>query len=334
MSCRQFVFVLLLIAVPCVLAEQPGCDSKDVAVAVIKANGDPVEGLSPSDFVAQMKKQPVAIQSADYQSGDRRILIVMDSAHELSQDARGAEAEFASALISSARPGDSLGLITARGSTPEVKFGADRSALLHAVSDKGQEQKGGRLGVLDAVAEGITWFGEPRVGDSIVVLALDLEGNHKTNYKSVAKMLEEHRIRLFGVSFGHLQLANQTVGTMNTGREGMGYVDQGIPVANGVGEVNFLPLSVNSGGYIVPQDSLSKMHEFKLTDGKKKELQKTASTMVLVIDKFYVVHLQSDPARAEQWTVSLTQPKAQSLPGSHVLYPHDLSACPAATASR
>ena len=334
MSCRLFVFILLLIAVPCLLAEQPGCDSKDVAVAVIKANGDPVEGLSPSDFVAQMKKQPVAIQSANYQSGDRRILIVMDATHELSQDARGAEVEFASALISSAQPGDSLALITARGSTPEVKFGADRSALLHAVSDNGQEQKGGHLGVLDAVAEGISWFGEPKVGDSIVVLALNLEGNHKTNPRSVVKMLEEHRIRLFGVSFGHLQLANQTVGTMSTGREGMGYVDQGIPQGSAMGDANFLPLSVNSGGYIVPQDSLAQLHQFKLTDGKKKELQKTASTMVLVVDKFYVVHLQNAPAHTEQWTVSLTQPKVQSLPGSHVLYPHDLGACPAATASR
>lgn len=332
MSIRAlFLFPALFLLALSAAAQQTACE---MPVNVIKANGDPVEGLAAADFVAQIKKQAFSIQSANYDSGPRRILLVIDEARELSAEARKAEVEFASSIISSAQSQDSLALLTARGASQAVKFGADRPALLHALSELREEQgKGKQLGVLDAVAEGVTWFGPPQLGDSIVLLAMDLEGNHNTNYKNVAKLLEEHRIRIFGVAFGHLLLTNQTAGAQGMGKEGLGYADPGMPMWGQIGDANFLPLTVNSGGYIAPEDTQSKMHEFKLTDVKKQELKKTASNMSALIDKFYAVQLSSaSSAHPEPWNLSLAPGKLQSFPGSHVLYPHEISPCPSAVA--
>lgn len=310
-------------------AQQAACTAADVPVSVIKANGDPVEGLAAADFIAQLKKQSLSIQSATYDGGPRRILLVVDETRELSAEAHKGAVEFATSIILSAQPEDSLALLTARGAEGAVKFGSDRPALLHALNENhGEQTRGKQLGVMDAVAEGISWFGQPQMGDSIVLIAMDLEGNHNTNFKNVAKLLEEHRIRLFGVALGHLELTNQTSSVQMTGRQGMGYVDPGMPMWGQQGEANFLPLTVNSGGYVVPEDTLSKKHEFKMTDAKKMELQKTAATMSGLIDKFYAVRISATPsAHPEPWTVSLNPGKLQGLPGAHVLYPHEVGPC-------
>jgi hypothetical protein len=321
-----FLISILFFLAVSVEAQQSACAAGDVPVSVIKANGDAVEGLAAADFTVQIKKQSVSIQSANYDAGPRRILLVVDEARELSADARKAEIAFATAIISSAQSQDSLALLTARGAAQEIKFGAERSTMLHALNESHDEQaRGKQPGVMDAVAEGIAWFGEPQLGDSIVLIAMDLEGNHNTNYKNVAKLLQEHRIRLFGVALGHLQLANQTRGAQGMGKEGLGYVDPGMPMWGQIGDANFLPLTVNSGGYVVPEDTLSTKHEFKLTEIKKLELEKTASTMAGLIDKFYALRIPDQPpAHAESWTVSVSPGKLQGLPGAHVLYPHEI----------
>lgn len=329
--CRR-VFILSAILLSLTFnarAQQSACSAADIPVSVIKANGDPVEGLTAADFSAQMKKQSLPVQSAAYEASPRRILVVLDETRELSAEGRKAEMAFATAVISSAQPQDSLALLTARGTAREVKFGADRGALLRALSENSEEQgRGKQFGVLDAVAEGITWFGEPQPGDAIVIIAMDLEGNHNTNPQKVAKLLEEHRIRLFGAAFGHLQLANQTRGTQGTSKDGLGYVDPGIPLWGQNGDANFLPLTVNSGGYVVPEDTLTKMHEFKFTDMKKMELEKTAAAMAGLIDKFYALHIANQSgAHAESWMISVNPGKLRGLPGAHVLYPHEIGPC-------
>jgi len=331
-SSRAFLLIaVLLVLAFSAVAQQAACTT-DVAVSVIKANGEPVEGLAAADFIAQLKKQRLSIQSATYDAGPRRILLVIDEARELSAEARKVEVEFATSIISSAQPEDALALVSARGAGPAIKFGTDRNAVLQALNKNHDEQgRGKQPGVLDAVAEGITWFGQPQLGDSIVVIAMDLEGNHNTNYKSVARLLEEHGIRAFGVALGHLQLINQTTGALGMGREGLGYVDPGMPLRNQTGDANFLPLTVNSGGYVVPEDTMTEKQEFKLTDVKKLELQKTAANISRLIDRFYALHLPNTPsAHSESWTVSLSPSKLQALPGTHVLYPHELGLCPSA----
>jgi hypothetical protein len=325
---------LCLVLALSALAQQRDCATLDVPIGVITATGDAAEGLTTADFAAQSKKEAVAIQSTTYDSGPRRILLVLDADRRFTAEPRKAEIEFAMGVVSSAQPGDSLALIVARGAAHEVKFGADRAALLEALRNSTEQQKdtGKELGVLDAVAEGITWFGEPRLGDAIVVIAKDLEGNHKTNLKAVTKMLEEHHIRLFGAAFGPLLLANTTTGTQRLDREGFGYRDPGMPLYDTDADANFFPMTVNSGGYIIKGYLMPNHEQFKLTDFKKKELEKTASVMSGLIDKLYALRIQGPVlSRSESWTVSVNQSK---LPGAHVLYPHELGTCHSSAAQK
>src|SRR5262245_39954493 len=111
------------------LLAQQNCGPTDIAIDVILPNGAPVAGLATADFSVEAKKQSLPLQSVTYDSGPRRILLVMDATRELPAEGRKAEVEFASALIASAQPADSLALLTARGAAREVKFGSDRSAL-------------------------------------------------------------------------------------------------------------------------------------------------------------------------------------------------------------
>ena len=325
---RVFVLAIFTVFVVNALA-QSSCGPAEIAIDVIQPSGAAIEGLAAADFSAEFKRQALTIQSLTYDSGPRRILIVMDETRDIPAEGRKAQMELVAGLIAAAQPADSLALLTARGAPHQVKFGADRSALLSALGENtGEQDKGKQLGVLDAVAEGITWFGEPRLGDTIVVLALDTEGNRKTNYSSVAKMLEEHRIRLFGVAFGHLILTNLSHATMATSREGFGYVQPGMPLSGSSGDANFLPLSVNSGGYVIPEDAASKRLEFKVTDSKKEELRRTATAMARLIDNVYAVRLQAGTStHAEPWSINLSHAKSQALPGARILYPHELIAC-------
>ena len=45
-------------------------------------------------------------------------------------------------------------------------------------------------------------FGESKPGDAMIVMAYDLEGNHGANAKKVAKALEDHHVRMFGLALG------------------------------------------------------------------------------------------------------------------------------------
>jgi hypothetical protein len=336
MSIRTIFLVTLLLVSAVAVAEQPGCAGTEVPVNVIKANGDPVQGLGAQDFIAQARKDVVAVESITAQSGPRRILFVIDTTKKLSADARRLEVEFASGVVDAAQAEDTFGLLTARGITQSVKIGSDKEAIKRAlkVLDSSAAESGdSREGPLDVVADGVSWFEQPQLGDAIVLLAGDLEDNRKANPKSVAKLLQDHRIRLFGVSLGPLQLTSSVAAGMAVDHDGFGYRQPGIPFNNNFGEANFLPLSVNSGGYVAPENTRMSSKQFKLSDEKRQQVHKTGELMGQLIDNVYAFHMKA-PSRSEPWTVALTPAKLQAMPGAHVLYPHEVPACASSVASK
>ena len=339
MYSRISLFIILLATIN-VAAQQSGCATIDLPINVIKASGEPIQGLSASDFAVQVRKQSLAVESANYESAPRRILLVIDTTKKLVPDARKLEVEFASGIVSGAQPEDTFALLTARGITQEVKFGADRSELMKALkilNDSAAESgdAGKQVGPLDAVATGAAWFGEPRLGDSIVLMAADLEDNHKANPKGVAKLLSDHHIRLFGVALGRLQLTNSTTSALTTDYNGFGYKEPGVPLRNAAGDPNFLPLTVNSGGYVAPENTKAINMEFQLTEPKKQQLQKTGALMAQLIDTFYDVRVKASTiSHEEAATVNFNADKMGAMPGTHVLFPHEVSPCSSAVATR
>ena|SRR5947209_10435215 len=335
MLSRMSLLIIIMALSLCVTAEQPGCTNMALPVNVIKASGEPVTDLSASNFAVQLKKQSVSIESANYGGGPRRILFVIDTTRKLAADARRLEVLFASSVMAAAQPEDTFALITARGITQSVKFGADRSEItkaLNTLNESAGEAGDNHSGPLDAVADGVNWFGEPRVGDAIVLMAANLEDNHKTNPKTVAKLLSDHGIRLFGVALGPLQLQNSTSAGMALDRDGFGYRQPGMPMHESIADANFFPLSIESGGYIAPANTLASHTQFQLTDATKRQMQSNGQLMARLIDKFYDVRVKAPSgSREEPANVSLDKGHAA---GVHVLFPHTVGSCSSAVATR
>ena len=175
--------------------------SCEVPVDVVAAKGGIIRGLKADDLVAAAGKgRSIPIESLTYDAGPRRIVFVIDTTRGLPAEARKAESKIAANILDHARPNDSFALITARGVARQVKFEQGRDAVKQAVLElsEGTGEKS-NLGVLDAMDQAIGWLGEPQPGDSIFLLALDLEGNHKANYKKIAQALAEHQVRFVDV---------------------------------------------------------------------------------------------------------------------------------------
>src|SRR5437764_5125204 len=111
MCSRIFLFSILLAAIN-VAAGQSGCTTMDLPINVIKASGESIQGLAASDFAVQVRKQSLAVESANYESAPRRILLVIDTTKKLVTEARKLEAEFASGMVSGAKPEDTFALLT------------------------------------------------------------------------------------------------------------------------------------------------------------------------------------------------------------------------------
>src|SRR5579884_425574 len=212
MALRVLSLVILLGTVGFCFAQETACKAREIPVGVISLNGDAYRGLAAEDFVGHMQKKPVQVNSLTYDDGPRRVLIVVDASKKLSADSRKAEIEMIQSMTAAARPEDTFGLMVARGPGQDFKFTADHAALLQGLEQTGENKRGKDSGVLDTVMVGIEWFGAPQPGDSIVVIAADLEGNHKTNPKQVAKALEENHIRLFGLALGPVQTQSSVAG--------------------------------------------------------------------------------------------------------------------------
>ena len=96
-------------------AQQSPCALAEVEVNVILPDGRLIRGLQSDNLVAQVKHDKVKIDSISYETGPRRILFVLDAGRDLPRDAKKAEAEVISYVISQAPVDNSFALITARG---------------------------------------------------------------------------------------------------------------------------------------------------------------------------------------------------------------------------
>src|SRR4051812_28493574 len=183
-----------------VLAQQSACKAADIPVGVIGSNGETFRGLAAEDFIGHVQKKPVAVKDVAFGDGPRRILIVGELNRKISADSRKAEDEMIKTLLASARPKDTFAIMPAHGPSQDVKFTEDRTAIRQALEQPGDGKRGKDPGVLDTVMVGIEWFGAPQPGDSIVVIAADMQGSHKTNARWWRKLFTT---TTFGCSAWH-----------------------------------------------------------------------------------------------------------------------------------
>ena len=327
---RLFALLTVFVASACNLVAQQTCKSIEVPVGVISMTGESFRGLAAEDFVSQLHSKPVELKSFAFDDGARRVLIVIDSSKKLSSDTRKAEGLMLRALLAGARPEDTFALLTARGSGAEVDFTSDRRAITDAMEGSGtQETK--HAGVLDALMAGIERFGKPQTGDAIVVMAADLEGNRKTNAKAVAKALEEHHIRMFGLALGPVQTRNIAAGgsMTSTTSQGLAWTTPMMDTPYDTGDEHFFPLTVESGGLVLGAMNGDSRRSYNLSDARlTQEVQQKARAISKMIAALYRAQVVAPPlSHTESWTIDLNNNMKKQLQQVFLLYPHALGPC-------
>ncbi|HET7871154.1 MAG TPA: hypothetical protein VFL42_01505 [Terriglobales bacterium] len=325
-----FFVLILLVGFTATSAAQGGSCTSAVTVAVTDAKGEPIHDLSAQDFTIRAKGN-VTVSSLAYDDGPRRIVLVVDQSKKHSPNTRRAANELTREMLAAARAQDSFALVVARGSGKVVRFGEDVKGIAEAVvsEDAGGQSK--EIGVLDAVTQAIELFGAPQTGDSIVVIAADLEGNRKANPKSVAKALREHRIRLFGLAMGPVSQANIAAGSQSTTAWGLATVTPmtGL-IGYSNGDQNFIPLTSESGGAVLPVINYQAKRTYDMSDPKLQEqVRKSARVVSAMVAAFYRLQLERPQAAhdGEEWKLELKETLRKNSPQLLVLYPHQFGPC-------
>ena len=312
-------------------AEQVACKGAEIPVGVISANGDVFRGLAAEDFIGRTQRKPVTVKAIVYDDAPRRILIVVDTNKKLSSDTRKAEVELVQALLAGARPEDTFAIMPGHGFGETVKFTKDRSAVTQALNKFGE---GGSKdpGVLDAVMTGIEWFGEPKAGDAIVLIAADTEGNHKTNAKQVARALADNHIRMFGLALGPVQTKSVVAGSTMTSTTSQGLAYTKPMVGEGAyltGDENFYPLTANSGGLVVGAMNGDSHRNYSMSDVRLvQELRLRGRFIAKTIASYYRIQIESPQlSHPEDWSLEISEEIRKHSQQMWVLYPHELGPC-------
>jgi hypothetical protein len=315
-----------------VLGQQSACKGTDVPVGVISQNGDVFRGLAAEDFIGRMQKKPVAVKAIAYDDGPRRVLIVVDVNKKLSPDSRKAEDEMIRTLLANGRPGDTFGIMPARGTGQDVKFTEDHAAITQALGQLGEGKRGKEPGVLDTVMVGIEWFGPPQPGDAIVVMAADMEGNRKANARMVAKALQDNHIRMFGLALGPVETKSSVAGGFmtSTTSQGLAQVEplMGEIVYN-TGDEHFFPLTTNSGGLVLSVMNADPRRTYSMTDPRLVQaVRQKAHSVSSMISAYYKMQVEPPPnAHAEDWNLTINEEIQKHSQPMFLLYPHELGPC-------
>ena len=333
MPSRIFTALIVVVALSSLsLGQQSACKGADVPVGVINVNGNVFRGLAAEDFVGHLQKKPVAVKAITYDDGPRRVLIVADLNKKLSADSRKAEDELIKTLVASGRPGDTFGIMPARGPGLDVKFTEDHTAISQALGQPGEGRRGKEPGVLDTVMVGIEWFGPPQPGDSIVVIASDMEGNHKSNARMVAKALQDNHIRMFGLALGPVETKNSVAGgfTTSTMSQGLAQTEPLVgEIVYDTGDEHFFPLTTNSGGLVLSVMNADPRRTYSMADPRMvQSVRQKARSVANMISAYY--RMQIDPphtGRPEDWNLTINEEIQKHSPPMFVLYPHELGPC-------
>jgi len=277
-----------------------------------------VANLSAEGFVARDKNGPVRVRSATYDRGPRRIVFVVENAKKMPVAARKIEAAVISHILAKARPQDSFALLTARGPGLALRFGSSRDAIRAAAEQLGNPPQGepGGEGVLDAVLEATTWFQQPQPGDSIIVMALRLEGKHNASFSDLRAAVTAGRIRVFG-----FQLGEYSYEDLGRGRtfESWDVQDFGRSVL-----FDWIRALAEATGGALVLENTEEGKQYKLTDDRLKELQVGGEMIYRRVVECYILQLDSI---GPHLVIGLAPPVLEQLPWASVVYPKSLPPC-------
>jgi hypothetical protein len=339
-------FSVLLLGLLSIAARAQSNCTVELPVNVLGTDYSLLTGLAPSDITIRAGRQRRPIEKVLTNTDPRRILFVMDSSRSLLPDARKLEVKVVEHILASARPQDSFALIMAPGPSLEVRFGAGRDELLKAaasVLSLSKDTDGG-LGMVDALMRASTWFGQPRLGDSIFLIASHLEDGprpgfpdvrdsgplSKASFLMLQEQLADRRIRVFGLQLGvHgvvYRYDQPDRGEVVTTPVIPG-ADTGPPTNLRRGELDrgsFPSLVSQTGGFAIWENTENPQQTYELTEARLRRAQYLALQAYGAIQTVYLLRVQA-PANAHlQWELKLAKDLEKN---TRLTYPHEYSAC-------
>jgi hypothetical protein len=180
--------------------------------------------------------------------------------------------------------------------------------------------------------DGMEWFDGSRPGDAIVLIAADLEGNHKANPKTVAKALGERHMRMFGLALGPVTATSTVASHMVTNTMSQGLAEA-TPSTGAIiydtGDLNFYPLTTNSGGLLLSVINGNRDSFFSMDDPKQQQrVRQKGRQVVGMVNTFYRLEIdQPQFSRPEAWTLDVKETIRKHAPAMWVLYPRELGPC-------
>lgn len=318
--------VILAVLSSAAIAQSLKCKS-EVPVGIVNGSGEPFHGLSAADFLGRAGKTSLSVKNMTFDDGPRRIVLVVDTSKKLNGDTRQAERTMIQTLLGSARSQDRFAMVTARGPEHVVKFGEEHSAFIEALPTEGESRHGKEPSVLDGVMKAIDLFGDAKPGDSIIVMAADLAVSHTANAKMVARALDQHHIRMFGLALGLVQVKNSTVSGQSTTAWGLATATPGIgDFVYDTGDADFYPLTRNSGGMVMAVMNYDPRATYSMKDPRFVNRAKQQTIAVYnMIAGYYKVEL--DGEHAGEWSFEPTPDVRKAAPNMFLLYPHEISSC-------
>ena len=323
-SASYLLLLCFLVTIP--LQAQSPC-TVNLPVGLVAPDGSLLNGLTSKDVTVELHKKKLPIQQISYDTGARRVLIILDTNRRLPPEVRKTEVALAHYILSHPRKSDSFALLTTRGAARQVRFeqGKGNDAVMKAVeelaADPKEDKKAGSL--LDALMEGAGWFGTPQTGDAILVMSdylrhgalggpymdgINVNGSpygedSRYNFRTVVKTIARNRIRVFSVQFGAIVLN---------------------PATFEANDDSLLGLSLGSGGSLL-ESSMQWYGGYKVTPAALDGLERQVYQLYGAIAQFYLLKLQAPmPLHRQQWNLELARDLRKN---TRALYPRWFDPC-------
>ena len=179
---------------------------------------------------------------------------------------------------------------------------------------------------------GIEWFGTPQPGDSIVVIAAELEGNRKANARMVAKALHDSQIRMFGLALGPVETKNSVASHFMTSTTSQGLAETQPLVGNALyetGDEHFFPLTTNSGGLVLSVMNADPRRTYSMSDSHLVDsVRQKARSVSNMIAAYYRMRVEPPSiSRPTDWDLNINSEIQKHSTPMFVLYPHELGPC-------
>ncbi len=320
--------LVAIVAISC-LSVAPGlaavghpCNDRTVAVNVYNRAGLQVLGLQAANFRAELRGKPVTIASAVFDTGPRRVLIVLDASESMEKKWK-LELRVADRLLASAPPQVTFGLLTFSTHIQDrIGLTPDRSAIRYELSKllgRNWQVKGRRsadTALYDALEAALAMLRPARTGDTIYFISDGFDNASHVRVSQTKKLVLQSQVRLFALITENLNVLRRN------------------PETN-ISLNALLKLVDDSGGYSLffpffdtPVFEYAGERE-KYTRVDRDIFTKATLGFLDEITRFYRLELQLPvPLRKDRgWKLKVVEPTARHHPHFELVYPQKLAPC-------